>query len=277
MKLNAICIIRNEVDIIAETLDYALKFCDVIYVFDNASTDGSWEVICAKVALDSRIVVVARTDEVYRNQFRNRVYNMFNHTFSASDWWYILDADEMLIEDPRPMLLKATHRNKNQVRVWQAQFYFTDKDLAVYENEDKLLPVAQRRRYYRINWREPRFFRNFPDKKWSENISGKVPPFCNTLCYSSPICRHYAQRTPEQIKMRHEIRIKNPYSFLHVKNKSANDWLKKSNDCYFYEKEKEMKFPLFDRFLFYVNQSKYWLIWRVKNLVSIKNSLVSKC
>ena len=61
MKLNAICIIKNEVDIIADTLDCALEFCDTIYVFDNASTDGSWEVICAKVAQDSRIVIAAHT------------------------------------------------------------------------------------------------------------------------------------------------------------------------------------------------------------------------
>ena len=173
MKLNAICIIKNEVDIIADTLDCALEFCDTIYVFDNASTDGSWEVICAKVAQDSRIVIAAHTNEIYRNQFRNRVYNMFNHNFSASDWWYILDADEMLIEDPRPMLIRAMQRNKNQMRVWQAQFYFTDKDLAVYDNENKSLPVSQRRRYYRINWREPRFFRNSPNQKWPEDISGK--------------------------------------------------------------------------------------------------------
>jgi hypothetical protein len=276
MKLNAICIIKNEVDIIADTLDYALEFCDKIYVFDNASTDGSWEVICAKVALDSRIVIAAHTNEIYRNQFRNRVYNMFNHTFSASDWWYILDADEMLIEDPRPMLIRAMQRNKNQMRVWQAQFYFTDKDLAVYDNEDKSLPVSQRRRYYRINWREPRFFRNSPNQKWPEDISGKVPPFCNALFHPSPICRHYAQRTPEQIKMRHEIRVNNPYSFLHVKNKSKNDWLKKATNCYFYEAGQKMQFPLIDRFVFYANQSRYWLIWRIKNLIFIKNQLVSK-
>ncbi|MFQ3234639.1 MAG: glycosyltransferase involved in cell wall biosynthesis [Paraglaciecola sp.] len=276
MKLNAICIIKNEVDIIIDTLENALVFCDNIYVFDNASTDGSWELICEKAILDSRIVIAAHTDEIYRNQFRNRVYNMFNHTFSASDWWYILDADEMLIEDPRPMLYKAMQRNKNQMRVWQAQFYFTDTDLAAYENENKSLPVPKRRHHYRINWREPRFFKNSPNNKWSEEISGKVPPFCNRLFRSSPICRHYAQRTPEQIKMRHDIRINNPFSFLHVKNKSENDWLKKAANCYFYEEGRKMQFPLMDRLAFYANQSRYWLIWRVENIISIKNRLMSK-
>ena len=137
MKLSAICIIKNEADIIIETLNNALRFCDNIYVFDNGSTDGSFELICEKAAQDSRVVIAVHSDEIYRNQFRNRVYNMFHSDFSASDWWYILDADEMLTEDPRPMLIEAMQRNKNQMRVWQAQFYFTDNDLANYEIEDK--------------------------------------------------------------------------------------------------------------------------------------------
>ena len=76
------------------------------------------------------------------------------------------DADETLTEDPRPMLVKSMQRHKNQMRVWKAQFYFTDNDLAVYDQEDKTLMVSERRRYYRINWREPHFFRNSPSQTW---------------------------------------------------------------------------------------------------------------
>jgi glycosyltransferase involved in cell wall biosynthesis len=276
MKLSAICIIKNEADIIIETLNNALRFCDNIYVFDNGSTDGSFELICEKAAQDSRVVIAVHSDEIYRNQFRNRVYNMFHSDFSASDWWYILDADEMLTEDPRPMLIEAMQRNKNQMRVWQAQFYFTDNDLANYEIEDKAQSVSQRRRYYRINWREPRFFRNSPSKQWPEDISGKVPPFCQKMYRPSPICRHYAQRTPEQIKMRREIRINNPFSFLHVKNKTEDDWLKESAECFYYHEGQKMHFPLIDRISFYASQARYWLIWRAKNVLSVKDMLISK-
>jgi hypothetical protein len=41
MKLNPVCIIKNEVKIILKTLNNALYFCDNTYVFDNGSTDGS--------------------------------------------------------------------------------------------------------------------------------------------------------------------------------------------------------------------------------------------
>jgi glycosyltransferase involved in cell wall biosynthesis len=276
MKLNAICIIKNEADIIIETLENALRFCDNIYVFDNGSNDGSWELIRDKAEQDPRVIIAVHSDEIYRNQFRNRVYNMYHSEFTSSDWWYILDADEMLTEDPRPMLVKAMQRKKNQMRVWQAQFYFTDHDLGAYEKEDKAQSVSQRRRYYRINWREPRFFRNSPGQTWSEDISGKVPPFCQNLYHPSPICRHYAQRTPEQIKMRREIRINNPFSFLHVKNKGEDDWLKQSADCFYYKEGQKMVFPLMDRISFYASQTRYWLIWRARNVLSLKDMLISK-
>jgi len=38
-----------------ETLNNALRFCDTIYVFDNGSTDGSWELICEKAFNNKRI------------------------------------------------------------------------------------------------------------------------------------------------------------------------------------------------------------------------------
>jgi glycosyltransferase involved in cell wall biosynthesis len=63
MKLNAICTIKNEVDIILETLDNALRFCDSIYVLDNGSTDGSWELICEKAKSDLRVVIAGGNEE----------------------------------------------------------------------------------------------------------------------------------------------------------------------------------------------------------------------
>jgi hypothetical protein len=75
--------------------------------------------------------------------------------------------------------------------------------------------------------------------------------------------------------MRRDIRLNNPYSFLHVKNKS-DDWLKRSKDCFYYQKGEEMVFPLLDRATYYANQTRYWLIWRVKNLLTLKNLLFSK-
>lgn len=266
MKINAICVIKNEADIILETLEHALGFCDNIFVFDNGSTDGSYEKICDLAQQDERIIIAYHCDEIYKNQFRNRVYNRYHQAFSNDDWWYILDADELLDEDPRPRLKNADAKGYNQMRVWQAQFYFTEKDLANYKHEDHSQNVSDRRKYYRINWREPRFFKNSASLPWPEHLSGKVPPFCHRLSPSSPICRHYAERTPEQIKARRKIRIANPYSFLHVKDKSDNDWLKQSKDCFEYQPQKRLRFSVKDMASYYFSQTRYWLVWRCKQL-----------
>lgn len=259
MKLNAICIMKNEADIVIETLKNALVFCDNIYVFDNGSDDGTWELVNALAQKEPRLIMVCQSNEVYRNQFRNRVYNQFYQQFSQEDWWYILDADEILAEDPREKLSKAFKKGYQAMDVWQAQFYFTEKDLENYPKEDKNAFISQRRKYYRINWREARFFLNDPNQYWPEDASGRIPKRCKRNAPFAPICKHYAERTPEQIAMRNKIRRANPYSFLHVKNKDAKDWLKQSHNCRYYESDKKLRLSLLDKASYYQRQCGYWL------------------
>jgi hypothetical protein len=64
-----------------ETLNNALRFCDTIYVFDNGSLMVVGNSFVKKHSIISVLQITAHNDEVYRNQFRNRVYNMFHHLF----------------------------------------------------------------------------------------------------------------------------------------------------------------------------------------------------
>ncbi|TDF39638.1 glycosyltransferase family 2 protein [Alteromonadaceae bacterium M269] len=270
MKLNAICIIQNEADIIQDSLNHALKFCDNIYVLDHFSTDGSIELVKQQAGRDPRIQVVPKNQEANRGQFRSYIYNQFHQQFSASDWWYILDPAELLAEDPRPMLVKAMQRYKNQMRVWQAHFYFTDRDLQNYENENQMLSIVQRRRYYRIKWREPRFFRNCPSENWVKEIGDKVPPFCSNLYHPSPVCLHYAERTPEQIGAHQKIKLKGPMQYLHVNNQSIVDGLTKADDCFYFQPGLTMKFPLADRLNYYLNNACRWFSYQLSRFTHTK-------
>lgn len=214
MKLNAICVLKNEVDIIQATLTNALQFCDNIYVLDNGSDDGSWQLLNKMAAHEARIKLVGQTFETFKNQLRNRIYNMHHQEFSNDDWWYILDADELLVKDPRCLLDKADKFHYKSMDVWQAQFYYTDQDLKHAPAEDHKLPIPERRMYYQINWREIRFFKNDATRSWPETASGRIPSWCSKKYPFAPICRHYAERTPEQIAKRRKLRINNPYSFF---------------------------------------------------------------
>ena len=44
MKIHAICLTRNEADVIEPCLLEAAQWADRIYVYDGASTDGTWEI-----------------------------------------------------------------------------------------------------------------------------------------------------------------------------------------------------------------------------------------
>ncbi len=275
MKVNAICVVKNEVDVLKETLLNAMKFCHRIYVFDNGSTDGTWELLQTMAIHHEQVEIAEQSNEVFKNQLRNRVYNKYHHLYSDQDWWYILDADEMLTESPVPRLKAAMKRGKDCMYAWFAQFYFTDKDLEHYEQEKIRAPVVERRRYYRINWREVRFFKNNPDFCWPESITGRIPPFTNKFYADAPICRHYAERTPEQIEARVKLREHNPYSFFHVKSKQPNySWIKPAKGLFYYENDGKFQFPITDKLDYYWRELKFWVKWRWTNVVAIPNRVL---
>src|ERR1700751_529863 len=45
LKIHALCLVKNEVDVLQESLISALNWCDQIYIFDNGSNDGTWELV----------------------------------------------------------------------------------------------------------------------------------------------------------------------------------------------------------------------------------------
>ena len=45
MKIFAISIVKNEADVIEQNLKEAELWADKIFILDNGSTDGTWEII----------------------------------------------------------------------------------------------------------------------------------------------------------------------------------------------------------------------------------------
>lgn len=45
MKIFAIMLVKNEADIVGYVLKEAEKWADKIFIIDNGSTDGTWEII----------------------------------------------------------------------------------------------------------------------------------------------------------------------------------------------------------------------------------------
>ena len=77
--------------------------------------------------------------------------------------------------------------------------------------------------------------------------------------------------------MRRDIRLSNPYSFLQVKNKLDDDWLKYSKDCFYYQAGEKMVFPLIDRVTYYARPDSILVNLRdLRIFLSLKTKLLNK-
>ncbi len=222
VKIYAICLIKNEADVIADCLKHALQFCDRIFILDNGSTDGTWEIVNDLAQHHEQIVIEGQITEVFRDGMRSIIYNNHHQELSDQDWWLRLDADEFVVGDPRPVLEKANREHADFVTAWQLQFYYTDSDYKNWdiEKEAKDTPITERRRFYSINWREYRFFRNQRDLAWEEDIAPQWPNGLTKVCSERIFNRHYSYRTPDQIKAKLQS-ILGHAQFKHV---GSGDW-----------------------------------------------------
>jgi glycosyltransferase involved in cell wall biosynthesis len=228
MKLYAICLIKNEDDIIAQTLKYATRYCDKIFVIDNGSTDRTWELVNGLSKQFPQIVPFVQTQAPYDDGLRWMAYDAHHQGMSDTDWWLVLDSDEFLAEDPRPVIQQAMDEGADIVVAWQIQFYFTERDLADWETgkDARDRSIFERRRYYRIDHQEPRLFRNRSAGTWEASplsrklgmppwFRGKtgqgtqercMPTHAGKISRRRILNRHYQYRDPEQIAKRLKLR-----------------------------------------------------------------------
>jgi len=220
IKLYSICLVKNEDDVITQTLSHAAGHCEKIFVLDNGSTDRTWELVRSLSQVNPQIVPFPQTFESFRESLRAIVYYEVGAELSEDDWWLILDADEFLAEDPQPIIRQAVREGADVIRAWQISFGFTEEDLRAWEEgrDSRYKPIFERRRYYRIDWQEKRMFPNRRDLLWGNTI---VPASLKKTCTRRILNRHYPLRDPEQMQKRLLARFGHPTCFRHV---TSPDW-----------------------------------------------------
>jgi hypothetical protein len=208
MKIHGICIVKDEVDIVADTLTAALNWCDALYIYDNGSTDGTSEVMSSLArSFPGRAQLYPySTNALFTNKLRGEVFSYYKHRSTHGDWWCRLDADEFYIDDPA-QFLRTVPDNFEQVWGSSYQFCFTDKDLAIY-NQDPTrynsIPLEYRIRYYKNNWSELRFVKHVKHTVWDRHADW---PYKMGDIYPTRIrLKHFQHRSPEQIIKRYLIR-----------------------------------------------------------------------
>lgn len=215
-KIHAICLVKDEIDVIGQSLGAALSWCDYIYVYDNGSTDGTWEFVQRLANKHQGIIPFKQDAKTFHNGMRSEVFNHFRKNASRGDWWCILDADEFYVDDPKLFLAKVPSAY-GVVCSASLQYYFTDHDWELFQQSPDLyaddVPVEKKLRYYLNNWSELRFFRHYDHLSWSNERSSprNLPPVCPVR-----IClKHYQYRSPQQMEKRLALRFGSPRPFVH--------------------------------------------------------------
>lgn len=203
MAIHALSLIKNEADIIEYSLGAAVRWCDHIYVFDNGSTDGTWEKVQAMAKEFPAIVAWKQDPKPFRDGLRAEIFCNFRHRVRLGDWWCILDADEIYIDDPPEFLASVPDCYRS---VWPQlySYAFTDKDAAEYARDPEgyeKVPAPERLRYYVLGeYTVPRFIRH------ARNLNTH-PALNRHPIYPRRIkMRHYSNRSPRQIDCRQETR-----------------------------------------------------------------------
>jgi hypothetical protein len=227
MRIHGICVVKNEGDVMRWFLHESARWCDCIYVCDNGSTDGTWEIAQELAAQLPQVIAFRQDWKPFNDSMRSEVFNHFRSEAHEGDWWCRLDADEFYIDDPRTFLAALPRRY--QV-VWSVhlQFYLTREDLGRFDGENDLPEISAENapRFYAANASEGRFFRHrarllWPGGAWPVHVGLVAPPRIRL--------RHLQYRSPGQIQCRfatrQETAARGGQTFSHWKRGDWHDLL----------------------------------------------------
>ena len=204
MRIHAICLTRNEADVIGHCLGEAAQWADRIYVYDGASDDGTWELV--QRMKSERIVPWRSDDAVFREGLRAEVFADRRGDAREGDWWCQLNADEFYVENPREFLA-AVPSADHVVWAVNLQYYLTHEDLTEGEFSGDFSTDRGRLRHYAAACAEPRFFRHRDRLRWDLNAAW--PAHMGVMHPRAMHFRHYCYRSPRQIQMRLDVRRAN--------------------------------------------------------------------
>ena len=128
MRIIGLTRVRNESEIILDTLEHMGEFCDVIYVYDDLSTDNTIE-LCESHPKVRKVIRGTNWDrDRARAEFQNRQtifkYALEDYKPNNDDWFIYMDADER-IEFDFNMLKDPTIGG---VKMKLFDFYITEED-----------------------------------------------------------------------------------------------------------------------------------------------------
>lgn len=210
MRFHVLLVVRDEVDILAQTLPAILSWADTVHVFDTGSTDGTWELLQAAAARDPRVRCHGRERVYFSIAVTAWLFQQARGAFSDGDWVVRADADEFHVIAPPRFVRERLGRLEARIYGAHYDFQLTDAELhdwnAGLETLDhRARPIQDRRRWFQVNEnQELRLFRYRRRMQWTP---GRYEPSHPGLVARARIpILHYPKRDPPQIRLRYAIR-----------------------------------------------------------------------
>lgn len=209
MKIHGMLLVKNEADILDWSLADVSQHLDYIYVLDNGSDDGTWELVQAIARTNAKVVVLGRDPAPFSDALRSRIFDAYHERAQDGDWWCRYDADEIYAESPRAKL--ALVKPHHHVVFGQFLLYELTHGEASRLGGDEtpgrppIISSANCPRFYLKSYlhSEARFFRHRSKLVWQ---SGAWP---RHLGINSPVhvlIKHFRYRSPAQIQKRLDTR-----------------------------------------------------------------------
>lgn len=116
-------LVKNEIDIIKDHVEYHLPKVDILIVMDNCSTDGTFEYL--ESVKNDKLILLTQAAQNYNQHAW--VTRMVNHAIELkADWVINCDADEFFVGDLKTVISKYANEGFNQIYPKGSQFYITD-------------------------------------------------------------------------------------------------------------------------------------------------------
>lgn len=210
-RFHALLAVRDEGDIIEQSLNHFTSWADVVHVFDTGSVDGTWESVKVMARDDESIHPVGRKPVYFSlSKVRSHLFHEARKHMQDGDWLLRVDADERYHIPPPAFVEKHMKPYEKVAKRQYYDFRLTDKEVQWWKDgkegiEDRGRPIEDRRRFYTIKKSpEPRLCQYRPTMRW--------PPYASFPCNAGIIAeeplpiRHYPHRDPVQMAKRFALR-----------------------------------------------------------------------